>query len=361
MFGWISLETAHINRSTDIARGGIVRMRRIRAWSGTLVVLVLLAGCGSSSTQAAGGASAVRFQLHWAWSPSTAGFAIAEEKGLYRTDGVEVSLTQGKGSGTTVQLVSTGQADMGIADAVAITQAVQQGAPLLVVATINQATNTSMQVLNSSGIKRIEDLRGKSVAVPAAGAYSFLLPIFLQSAGLSEKDIRIVTMPFESMAPTLIAGRVDAIVGGQDSHVALAAQGADFTDFAFGDHGVESVAHSIFTTKSYAERNPSVVQKVVAASLQGWTEARTDPEEALTDIKKLEPNTVDGNARTELSVLLPLLCAGGANFIGLAEPARWERTMALLERATLVSKAPDSTTFVSYDYLPPQNALTSCH
>ncbi|TDU01712.1 NitT/TauT family transport system substrate-binding protein [Streptomyces sp. 846.5] len=337
-----------------------MRTTRVPALAGVLSTFVLLSGCGSSATHAGSGGSSVAFQLHWAWSASTAGFAVAEEENLYQKDGVNISLTPGKGSGTTVQLVSTGKADMGIADSVAITQAVQKGAPLLVVATINQATNTAMQVLNSSGIKKIEDLKGKSVAVPAEGAYSFLLPIFLQSGGLSEDDIKIVTMPFESMAPSLIAGRVDAIVGGQDSHVALASRGVHFTDFAFGDHGVNSVAHSIFTTRSYAEKNPSVVKKVVADSLQGWSEARSHPDLALADIKKLEPSTVENNARTELSVLLPLLCAGDAQYIGLAEPARWKSTMALLVRAKLVSNAPDPTKFVSYDYLPPRSALTPC-
>ena len=339
-----------------------MKTKRVTALTGALATLMLLSGCGGggASTQAGSGGSSVAFQLHWAWSPSTAGFAVAEEEDLYKKQGVDISLTPGKGSGTTVQLVSTGKADMGIADSVAITQAVQKGAPLLVVATVNQATNTAMQVLNSSGIKSVKDLKGKSVAVPAEGAYSFLLPIFLQSAGLTENDIKIVTMPFESMAPSLIAGKVDAIVGGQDSHVALASQGAHFRDFAFGDHGVNSVAHSIFTTKSYAKKHPSTVKKVVAASLQGWSEARSDPNKALADIKKLEPNTVEKNARTELSVLIPLLCAGDAQYIGLAEAPRWKSTMALLERAKLVSNAPDPTKFVSYDYLPPRSSLTSC-
>jgi NitT/TauT family transport system substrate-binding protein len=324
-----------------------------------VALAMLLGGCGSSP-QAGNTGSSVAFQLHWSWSASTAGFAVAEQEDLYQKEGVDVSLTPGKGSGTTVQLVATGKADIGIADSVAITQAVQKGAPLLVVATINQVTNTAMQVLNSSGIKGVKDLKGKSVAIPPEGAYSFLFPLFLQSAGLTENDVDIVNMPFESMAPSLIAGRVDAIVGGQDSHVALASQGADFTDFAFGENGVDAVAHSIFTTKSYAEKNPAVVKDVVAASLQGWRDARSDPDGALADIKKLQGDTVEENAREELKVLLPLLCAGDAQYIGLAEQARWKKSMALLERARLISKAPDPTTFVSYDYLPARSVLTSC-
>lgn len=328
--------------------------------AGALIALALpLTGCGASD-QAGGGGSSVGFQMHWSWSPSTAGFAMADSEGLYADQGVDVNLTPGKGSGTTVQMVSTGQADMGIADAVAITQAVEKGAPLLVVATINQQTNIAMQVLNSSGIEDVADLKGASVAVPPDGAYPFLFPLFLEQNGLHQDDVDIVTMPFESMVPSLISGKVDAIVGGQDSHVALASQGAEFTDFAFGEYGVDAVAHSIFTTKSYAEDHPDSVKKVVAASLQGWNEARSRPDEALTVITDLEPDTVEANAREEMDVLLPLLCAGDAKYLGLAESNRWQNSMTLLEQAELVSEAPDPDSFVSYDYLPAQNALTSC-
>jgi NitT/TauT family transport system substrate-binding protein len=327
----------------------------------SVAALLFLSACGGAASQAGSGSSAQTFQLHWSWSPSTAGFAVAEDKHLYQNDGLDLTITPGKGSGTAVQLVSTGKAAMGIADSVAITQAVQQGAPLLVVATINQQTNTAMQVLDSSGIKTVADLRGKSVAVPPGGAYSFLFPIFLQSRGLAESDVKITTMPFESMVPSLIAGKVDAIVGGQDSHVALAAQGVKFTDFPFGENGVDATAHSIFTTKSYAANNGDVVKKVVAASLQGWSEARANPQEALADIKKLAPDTVENNAREELNVLLPLLCAGGAKYIGLASAERWQQTVSLLQRAKLVTNAPDPKTFVSYDYLPPQSALKPCN
>ena len=335
---------------------------KLSSIAAALVALAVpLAGCGAAG-QAGGdeSSSSVGFQMHWSWSPSTAGFAMADSEDLYSKQGVDVNLTPGKGSGTTVQLVSTGQADMGIADAVAITQAVEKGAPLLVVATINQQTNIAMQVLNSSGIEDVADLKGKSVAVPPDGAYPFLLPLFLEQNGLDQDDVDIVTMPFESMVPSLISGKVDAIVGGQDSHVALASQDAEFTDFAFGEYGVDAVAHSIFTTKSYAEDHPDAVRSVVEASLQGWNEARSNPDDALTVIEELEPDTVEANAREELDVLLPLLCASDAKYLGLAESDRWQNTMTLLQDADLVSKAPDPDSFVSYDYLPSQNALTSC-
>jgi len=318
---------------------------------------MVLAGCSSP-----GGAAEdpVQFQMHWSWSASTAGFAIAEVDGGYEQARVADPI-QGRGSGTTVQLVTTGQADVGVADAVAIMQQIEQGAPLVIVATLNQVTNVAMQVLDTSEIESVADLRGRTVAVPQGGAYAFLFPLFLELNGLTEQDVNIANVPFESMVPSLLEGNVDAIVGGQDSHVALVEQGAAFRDFLFADYGMSAVAHSIFTTRSFLEENPAVVQSFVATSLQGWTSALDDPARAISAVTQLQPDSVEDRVRVELDFLLPLLCAADARYVGRAEPEHWQQSVELLRRAELISGDLDPATFVSYDSLPPEAELRSCN
>lgn len=322
--------------------------------AGTAAV-ALLAGC-SGGAPAAGSADGIRFQMHWAWSPSTVGFALAQDDGLL--EGVEA--IEGRGSGTTVQLVTSGQADIGVGDSVAIVQQIEQGAPLVVVATMNQVTNTAMQVLDDSGITSVADLRGKTVAVPQGGAFAFLFPLFLELNGLSEDDVTIANVPFESLVASLLEGNVDAIVGGQDTHVALASQGAEFTDFLFADYGVDAVAHSIFTTQDYLEENPEGVREFVAESLQGIGEAYDDPERDIEVLRDRMAGFDEDSARSELDFLLPLLCAGDAEYIGRADPARWDRTIELLTRSGLITEELDPTDFVTYDYLPDDADLHAC-
>lgn len=328
----------------------------VKSLAAAVVAGTLLAGCGAQPTATTGAADPVKFQMHWSWSASTAGFAAADTKGLYENAG----LTEGRGSGTTVQLVATGQADMGVADAVAIMQQIDKGAPLVVVGTVNQVTNIAMQALESSGINTVADLRGKTVAVPQGGAYAFLFPLFLELNGLTEQDVTVANVPFESMVASLLEGNVDAIVGGQDSHVALVEQNAKFKDFLFADYGVSAVAHSIFTTEKYLEENPEGVRKFVAATLQGWTSALDDPEQAIAAIKSHSPDSVDERARIELKFLLPLLCAADAKHIGRADPEHWQRSVELLSRAKLIPEGLDPTKFVTYDFLPPESELRTC-
>ncbi|KIC62264.1 ABC transporter substrate-binding protein [Pseudarthrobacter phenanthrenivorans] len=322
---------------------------------------MLLSGCAASpSASGTGGENSVRFQMHWSWSASTAGFAVAQADGLYKDAGIDAKIEQGTGSGTAVQLVANGQADIGIADAVPISQQIEKGAPLVIVATVNQVTNIAMQVLNKSGINSVQDLKGKTVAVPQGSAHAFLFPLFLEANGLSEKDVTISNVPFASMPAALLQGNVDAIVGGQDTAVSLEQQHADFKNFPFADHGVSPVAHSIFTTQSFAEKNPDAVKKFVSASLKGWASARDNPEHAVAAVKQLLPDSVDDTVRAELTFLLPLLCAADANAIGRAEPTHWQQSNDILTKAKLLPAPLDTAKSVSYDFLPPASDLKSC-
>jgi NitT/TauT family transport system substrate-binding protein len=322
---------------------------------------MLLSGCAASpSANGTGGENPVRFQLHWSWSASTAGFAVAQADGLYKEAGIDAKIEQGTGSGTAVQLVANGQADMGIADAVPISQQIEKGAPLVIVATVNQVTNTAMQVLNKAGINSIQDLKGKTVAVPQGSAHAFLFPLLLEANGLTEKDVTISNVPFASMPAALLQGNVDAIVGGQDTAVSLEQQHAEFKNFPFADNGVSPVAHSIFTTQSFAQKNPEAVKKFVSASLKGWASARDNPEHAVAAVKQLLPDSVDDTVRAELKFLLPLLCAADANVIGRAESAHWQRSNDILTKAKLLPAPLDTAKSVSYDFLPPAAELKSC-
>lgn len=78
-------------------------------------------------------------------------------------------------------------------------------------------------VRKDSGIKRVEDLKGKTLAVNGHGTgVEMALTIVLQKHGLSPHDAQIVEVPFPNMAATLADKKVD-----------LAEPPAAFTDAKF--------------------------------------------------------------------------------------------------------------------------------
>jgi NitT/TauT family transport system substrate-binding protein len=91
----------------------------------------------------------------------------------------------------------------------------EQGVPIKIVY-LGHRDGTAVMVHKDSGIKDMQGLRGKKVAVPSRFANQRLL-IFraLRDAGMTIKDIELIEMPPPDMPAALYAKAVDAISSGE--------------------------------------------------------------------------------------------------------------------------------------------------
>lgn len=340
--------------------------RKISAFAlaGMVASALVLSGCSAnpaSSAPASDGLTPVTFQLNWTAGGPNAGFAVALADGLYREAGLDVTLSEGTGSGPTVQLVANNKAQIAFADATTVSQLIAKGARMKVISTIYQATPNNVLSLKSTGIKSVADIKGHSVGVPQGASQSSMLPLLLEANGLSETDFDMVNMPATSQVPALMEGKVDVIIGGVDSSaVQLEQRGADFDEYTWAENGVTTVAQSIFANEGFLKQNPDIVRKFVAASLKGWETARKDPAHAVEALKKVFPDVVEKTAAGELDGIVPLLCAGGAKFMGKAEPEQWTRTQELLSKVGMLPAGQDPAKYYTYDYLPKESDMPSC-
>lgn len=313
----------------------------------------------ANSVGAAG--TPVTFQLNWMAGGPNAGFAAALAEGYYKDAGLDVTIVQGNGSGNTAQLVASGQAKIGYADATAVSQLIAKGAPMKIIATVYQSNPIEVSALKKSGIKSIKDLKGRKVGVPQGGSQAPMLPLFLHANGLTEADIDLVNLPIPAIVPALLQGQVDAILGSMDSfQIQLEALGAQLDNFWFATNGVPTVSTSIFASDSYLKENPDVVRKFVAASLKGWSFAIDNPEKAVKDLKSVFPEMNEKVATSELAAITPLFCSGGAKYMGKAEDALWVKTQDLLSQVKLLPAGQDPRNYYTNDYLPPVSQLRAC-
>ena len=321
----------------------------------------IAAGLALAAGNAGAANTAITFQLNWVAGGANAGFAAAVAEGFYRDAGLDVTLVQGNGSGNTAQLVANGRSEIAYADAVAVSQLIAKGAPMKVLSTVYQSNPNEVSALKKTGIKSIKDLAGKKVGVPSGSSKTTMLPLLLKANKLKESDVNLINMPPTAMVPSLLQGQVDAILGSVDSYqIQLEAQGAQTDNFMFADHGVPTVSTSIFASDNYIKNNPEVIKKFIAASLKGWYFALDNPEKAVKDLKSVFPEMNEKLATAELASIKPLLCSGGAKYIGKAEDALWVKTQDLLSEVKLLPAGQDPKTYYTNAYLPPASEMRAC-
>ena len=110
------------------------------------------------------------------------------------------------------KLVAAKKADMAVDYQPQLQMQVAEGLPLVRIATLVNSPLNSLVVLENSGIKKIEDLKGKKIGYSVSGFETALLDSMLKSVNLSIKDVELVNVNW-SLSPSLMSKQVDAVIG----------------------------------------------------------------------------------------------------------------------------------------------------
>src|SRR3972149_3630025 len=96
---------------------------------------------------------------------------VAMDKGFYKKHGVEVNFVGFPSLGRIPQLMAAGEIDMGVFAVPAFLTSVEKGVGVTAVANLMGMSNPPVPyvAMDSSGIRRIEDLRGKTIAISTFG------------------------------------------------------------------------------------------------------------------------------------------------------------------------------------------------
>lgn len=340
-------------------------MRPLKFLALPLVAAALaVAGCGGSGGDhaAAGSGSSsgskplqkITFTLNFLAGGPQAGFMYAKQLGYYKQAGLDVDIKEGQGSATTAKLIGNGNVKLGFTDAPAAMQVRSQGGKDTVVAPVLQSNAFSIMSLAKTGIRSVQDLVGKNVAVQPGTAQTTLLDAIFKANGVDKNSVRISNIDPSALVGSLLQGKVDAILGGADFQgVQLTSRGADLNQLYYRDLGVPTVGLSIVANDDYLKSNGDTVRKFVQASLKGWQAAAKDPAAAAAAVADQFPTGANKDEfEKQLKVDLGFTCVDGAQALGNVPKANWKRTYSLLTKYIGLPDTNPVTSYYTEDYLP---------
>jgi NitT/TauT family transport system substrate-binding protein len=282
-----------------------------------------------------------------------AGFMYAKKLGLYEKAGINLTIQEGRGSGTTAQMVATGQTDVGFADGPAVMQTRSKGAPVKIIAPILQTNAFAIISLQESNIKTAKDLVGKRLAVQPGTAQTTLLDAIFLANGIDKSKVDIVNIDPAAFVGALLEKKVDAILGGADfQSVQISDRGFKVNNIFYRDAGVPTVGLSIATRDDRVGKDKELLQKFVAVSLQGWDEARNNPQAAAAAVVEMFPSASKDQILKQLEVDLKFVCAPGALTLGRVPDANWNKTFDLMTQYLELPKDKPITDYYTNELLP---------
>jgi sulfonate transport system substrate-binding protein len=191
-------------------------------------------------------------------------------------DGISVEWTQSLGSNKALELLNSRSIDFGSAAGAAALIGKANGNPIKAIYVYARPEWTALVVRKDSPITKVEDLKGKKVAVTRGTDPHIFLLRALHQAGLSEKDIQIVVLQHPEGRIALEKGDVDAWAGLDPMMAQTEIQSGSrlfYRNVNFNSYGVLDVR------EEFAKQYPSYVQRVLAAYEKARLWANQNPDE----------------------------------------------------------------------------------
>jgi sulfonate transport system substrate-binding protein len=162
-------------------------------------------------------ASAQPKEIRIDWATYNPVSMVLKDKGLlekeFAKDGITIRWVQTLGSNKALEFLNAGSIDFGSTAGSAALVAKINGNPIKSIYVYSQPEWTALVTAKDSKINKIEDLKGKRVAVTRGTDPHIFLVRALQSVGLTEKDITPVLLQHPDGKTALIRGDVDAWAG----------------------------------------------------------------------------------------------------------------------------------------------------
>lgn len=238
-----------------------------------------------SAALPAGAQDRALLMLDWIPTGEHAAYFAGAERGVWREQGIELSITRGYGSGDTVSKVAAGAAQFGVADFGAVLAArAQQNTPVRTIMQVYTHSPHSLFVLRSSGITSFKGLEGKRIAISPGNSHRLYFPEVARRAGTDPSQIQWVNTDASAMAALLISKRVDAApfyaIHYYYQNKAARRAGEEIVVLPFVETGFAIYAASLVATDDMIAKNPDLVRRFLRGATAAFTWANANQEEA---------------------------------------------------------------------------------
>ncbi|MFC0211953.1 ABC transporter substrate-binding protein [Paenibacillus chartarius] len=343
-------------------------MKGKRGFTYTLIMAVsmsLLAACGqNAAAPAAGGAGTpaaspaasaepktpvkATLVLNWFAEPEHGGNFAALAKGFYKDAGFDMTLMPGGPQVSSTQIVASGKAEFGMANADDILVARQEGVPVVAIATAFQKSPQALFYHKSSGLKDFSDLNGRKVYVASTASFWLFMKNKYKLDKAQEMKYTGSLVNFVNDPQAVTQGYITS-----ESYT-LQQQGVEFGTLLNADSGYNIYAGVYFTTEKMIAEHPDQVKAFVEATVKGWDYYKDHSDEINPSIQEKNPDMSIDMMKFSAQKQVEFAFGGDAatNGTGTMSKARWEELQKQLIEVGVLKKAEPIDNAYTLKFLP---------
>ena len=299
------------------------------------LALLLAAGALAASSVQAWAADKVTLQLKWVTQAQFAGYYVAQEKGYYGEENIDIEIKPGGPDIAPAQVLAGGGADVVLDWMPSALATREKGLPLVNIAQPFKSSGMMLTCRKDSGIKTPADFKGKTLGVWFFGnEYPFLS--WMSKLGIptdgSAGGVTVLKQGF-NVDPILQkqADCVSTMTYNEYWQIIDAGLSADdLITFKYEDEGVATLEDGIYVHEDRLKEPAfqDLMVRFVRASMKGWKYAEANPDEAAEIV--LENDATGAQTEKHQKRMMGEIAKLTAGSNGALEEADYKRTVATL-------------------------------
>lgn len=331
-----------------------ISINRVVFVSLMVLLAMVVTSCGGSegAGQSGGGTSAamtdLSVQLNWFPEPEHGAIYAAQVGNLYKDSGLNVKALPGGPQVSSIQIVASGKADFGIADADTIAQARAEGIPVVAIAASFQTNPQVLIYHEGAGITKPEDISGRTVYVaPTANYWAYIQKKYnIKSAKVLAYTGSLA--PFVADKEAVNQGYITS-----EPYILEKENKTPVKYFLNADLGYNPYV-TLYTTEKMIRERPETVKRFVEASVKGWDYYFANTAKINQVIKTQNGKLSDGLMAYSADAEKPLVY-GKDNKQGQMSEERWKVLVdQLVEIGALKPGSVDPKSCYTTEFLPQQ-------
>ncbi len=320
----------------------------------TAGALVLVA-CGEKPENVNGQPQPFSLTLDFYPNPDHVGIYEAQKLGYFRDAGLDVSINSPTDPSAPIKEVAAGRADLAISYEPELLLAREQSLDVKAVGALVDRPLTSLIWLRKSDIKRLGDLRGKTIATAGIPYQDAFLETILARANLKPSDVKAVNVGL-NLLPAILGGRAQAMLGGFSNveGIDLKLRHKDPTVTPVDQLGIPTYDELVFVAQGSRLKDDSEpIRLFLAAMARGTAAAEKDPKGATQALLEQNHSLDPKLTAAEVKATLPVLSqASPKRPYGYMDQAEWQQFIGWMRDHGLISSLPTPTQVLTEELLP---------
>jgi putative hydroxymethylpyrimidine transport system substrate-binding protein len=303
------------------------------------LLLLLLSACGKEESEKTSDTSEklqkVTLMLDWYPNAVHSFLFVAQEKGYFKEQGLEVDIQMPADTNDPLKLVAANQIDMAMSYLPQVLVARGEDIPVQSFGAIVRHPLNQLMVPAGGSIQSPKDLAGKTIGYPSIPLDEAIIQTMVEADGGNAEKVKMVDIGWD-LIPAMATKKTDALIGGYINHekLLLEKEGHPMRTINPADYGVPDYYELVMVASEKGlKEKPEVFKKFMTAITKGQTYVQEHPEDGLSVLMDHEDKTspLEKDVETKsLEILLPLMDAKEKPF-GYQDPEVWKNTAQWLK------------------------------